>query len=143
MIVRQSGRFGEFRRLGRRAHDRFNRDGSRAGWSGRCGVLLHQPCEEILVERSPVDANTYRLAVINRHLHDRLEILIAMLAPHIAWIDSVLREERCCLRMRSEELMTVVVEVTHDRGRKAIICQPLHDLRDRCCSCVIVDGDAH
>ena len=96
-----------------------------------------------MVERSPVDANTYRLTVINRHLHDRLEVLIAVLAPHIPWIDSVLREERGCLWMRSEQLMAVVVEVAHDRRRKAIICQALHDLRDRRCSCVIVDGDTH
>ena len=39
--------------------------------------------------------------------------------------------------------MAVVVEVTDDWRRKAIICQPLHDLRDRRRSCVIVDGDAH
>ena len=96
-----------------------------------------------MVERSPVDANTYRLAVINRHLHDRLEIFIAMLAPHIPWVDSVLREKRRCLRVSGEELMAVVVEVAHDRRREAIIRKPLHDLRDRRRSRIIVDGDAH
>ena len=81
--------------------------------------------------------------MINRNFDDRLEVLIAVLAPNIARVDSILGKEFCCLRVRSEELVTVVVEVTNDRRSKAIIRQSLHDLGDRCRGCVVVDGNAN
>ena len=81
--------------------------------------------------------------MINRHLDDRLEVLIAVLAPNIARVDSILREKFGSLWVRSEELVTVVVEVTNDRRSKAIIRQSLHDLGDRCGSRVVVDGNAN
>ena len=81
--------------------------------------------------------------MINRHLDDRLEVLIAVLAPNIARVDSILREKFGSLWVRREELVTVVVEVTNDRRSKAIIRQSLHDLGDRCRGCVVVDGNAN
>ena len=80
--------------------------------------------------------------MINRHLHDRLEVLIAMLAPHIPWVNSILREEFGSLRMSSEKLVAVVVEITHDGRGESVIGKPLDNLRDRCGSSIIIHGHA-
>ena len=96
-----------------------------------------------MVERSPVHTNAHRFAVINRYLDDRLEVLITMLAPHVAWVDSILGEEFCCLRVRGEELMAVVVKVSNDGCREPIIRKSLHNLGDRCGRCIIVHRNSY
>ena len=142
-IVRQPGGLREFGRLRCRTNDRFDRDGACACRGGRCGVLLHQFRQEILVERPPVHTNAHRFAMVDRHLDDRLEVLVAVLAPHVARIDSILGEEFCCLRVRGKQLMAVVVKVPNDWRREPIIRQSLHDLGDCCSRCIIVHRNSY
>ena len=41
------------------------------------GVLLHLRDDQLLVQRAAVDADAHRLAVIDRDLADRRELLVA------------------------------------------------------------------
>ena len=81
--------------------------------------------------------------MINRNFDDRLEVLIAVLAPNIARVDSILREKFGRLWVRSEELVAVVVKVANDWRSEPLISESLHDLRDRRGRCVVIHGDAY
>ena len=54
-------------------------------------VLVHQPGQQLLVERAPVDADPHRLVVPHRELDQRRELRVALgLEADIARIDPVL-----------------------------------------------------
>ena len=57
------------------------------------GVLLHLRDDELLVQRAAVDADADRLVVVDRHLADGGELLVATAAgADVAGIDAVLVE---------------------------------------------------
>ena len=96
-----------------------------------------------MVKRTPIHPDANRLSVLDRHLDDCLEVLVAMLAPHIPRVNSIFRKKRCGFRMCGEELMPVVVKITHNGSGESVICKALDDLGDRCGRRIIVDGDTH
>ena len=107
-------------------------------------VLVHQPGQQLLVERAPVDADAHRLVVADRHLDDRRELLVLLfLEADIAGIDAVLGERCGAGRMVGEQPVADIVEVADQRHVDAEPLEPLADCRDGGGTLVAVDGDAH
>ena len=79
-----------------------------------------------------------RLLVVN-DLDDRSEILIAALASHISWIDSVLGQDARGVRIAGEKLMPVIVKVPDNGDRNTHIGEPAGNFRHCTCCFVVVD----
>ena len=62
--------FGHLGRQDRRLHDRLARHFLRRQRKALVLVVVHQPGQQLLVERTPVDADAHRLVVLDRHLDD-------------------------------------------------------------------------
>ena len=92
-------------------------------------VLLHLRHHQLLVQGAAVDADANRLAVVDRHLADGRELLVAPGArAHVAGIDAVLVECGRAVRVARQEQVPVVVEVADERRRAPGIEHPLLDL---------------
>ena len=99
---------------------------------------------ELLIQRAAVHADADRPVVIDRHLADRRELLVAAAAgADVARIDPVLVERRGAVREAGQQEMAVVVEVADERRRAARVEHALLDFGDRGCGLGQVDGDAH
>ena len=109
----------------------------------RARVLVHHVCEQILVERAPVDANSDRLVVVDGDLDDRPEILVAALRADVAGVDAVLGQGAGTLWILGEEQVSVVVEVANDGDVDPIVPDAARDLGDRGSRVLVVDRDAH
>ena len=132
------------RREQRRLHHGLVRHLARLARFGRLGVLVHQPGEQFLIERAPVDADAHRLAVLDRHLDDLGELRIALvLEADIAGIDAVFVERLGAAGMIGQQLVADVMEVADDRHGDAHLRQPLLDARHGGGRLVAVDRDAH
>ena len=84
------------------------------------GVLLHLRHHQLLVEGAAVDADAHRLAVVDRDLADRGELLVAPFAgADVARIDAVLVERCGAVRIARQQQMAVVVEVADEWRRAA------------------------
>ena len=89
------------------------------------GVLVHQPRQQFLIERAPVDADAHRLVVLDRHLDDLGELRVALvLEADIAGIDAVFVERLGAAGVIGQQRVAVVVEVADERHVDA-------QLRDR------------
>ena len=144
LIAAQAAVDGERGRLDGRQHhalvdDLFGRLAQIA-----IGVLLHLRDDELLVERAAVDADPDRLAVIDRHLADRRELLVAPASgPDVSRVDAVLVERGRALGKLRQQEMPVVVEVADERRVASGVDHPLLDLGHRRGRLRQVDGDAH
>src|SRR5712692_1461756 len=101
-------------------------------------IGIHHLGEEILVEAAPVDTDADGLAIVDGDFHDGAEVLVVMLAAHIARIDAVLGQRPGAGGVLGEQDVAVVVEVADDRR--------LHltdDLGDGARGLFIVDRHAH
>ena len=95
LVLPQSGLEGERGGLDRRDHHALVEDLFRGPAEIAVGVLLHLGDDELLIERAAVDADAHRLAVVDRHLADRRELLVATAAgADVARVDAVLVERR-------------------------------------------------
>jgi hypothetical protein len=106
-------------------------------------VLVHQLGEQVLVERAPVHPDPYRLGVGQRHLEDRLEVLVAPLGPHVARVDAVLGERRRHLGVLGQQEVPVVMEVANDGDGHVPVRESRDDLGYRLCRRLVVHGHAH
>ena len=85
---------------------------------GRTRVLIHQPRQQFLIERTPVGADANRLVVADRHLDDRRELpVLLVLEADVARIDTVLVERFGAGRMIGEKLVADVVEIARRSAR--------------------------
>jgi hypothetical protein len=89
-------------------------DGAGIARSCGLGILVHQPGQELLVERAPIGADAHRLIVFERHLDDGGELLILLvLEADIAGIDAVLVERLGAGRVIGQQLVADVMEVAN------------------------------
>jgi len=110
----------------------------------RFRILVHEAREQIGVEAAPVDADTDRLAVVDRPLdhHRELRVVLAALAD-VARVDPILRQRHRAIREIAEQLVAVEMEVAN-QWHMAIECvEPLADRRHRCRSICRVDRDSY
>src|SRR5690606_15050970 len=115
-VARQAQLFGTDRRIDRRADQRLARDPARVPRFGATGVLVHQRGHQALVQRTPVGADAYRLAVRDGLLDDRGELAFLLLAEaDVARVDAVLGQRLGTGRLGFEQLVAVVVEIANDR----------------------------
>ena len=99
-VLGQADLLGARRRQQRRLHHRLVHHRARVRRLRRLGVLVHQPRQQFLIERAPVDADAHRLVVFDRHLDDLRELRIALvLEADIAGIDAVFVERLGAARM--------------------------------------------
>ena len=96
---------------------------------GERRVRVHQLGQEGLVERAPVDADAHRLVVLDRHPHDRLEVLVVALGADVAGVDAVLGQGARGVRVLDQQLVAVVVEVADERHADAQVVELAADLR--------------
>src|SRR5690606_5114865 len=102
----------------------------------------HQFGQQLLVERSPVHADTDRLSVFDRALDDRAEVLVATLGADVAGVDAVLREGTCRIRELAKQQVPVVVEVADDRHVDVLLFEQADQLGNGCGGFIVVDGHA-
>ena len=139
----QAGLLGELRRAHRGLDHRLDHHVAGVGGLGEAGVRLHELGQQLLVERSPVDADPDGLVVLDRGPDDRLEVLVVLLRPDVARVDPVLVERRRHRRVVDQQLVAVVVEVADDRRVDAQVVAQLADhLRHGRGGGVRVDGHA-
>ena len=128
----------------RRLHHRLPGDGPGRARFGQVVVLVHQPGQEFLVERAPIDADAHRLVVADGGLDDRAKLPIALvLEADIAGIDAVFGERLGASGMIGEKLVADIMEVADERDVDAQAIQPLAHLRNGRGGFVAIDGDAH
>ncbi|MCY1289089.1 hypothetical protein D9M70_381660 [compost metagenome] len=143
-VARQADLFGEIRRQERRLHDGLARHLLGRQRKAVRLVLVHQPRQQFLVERAPVDADAHRLVVADRHFDDLGELLVLLvLEADIARVDAILGERFGAGRMIGEQLVADIVEVADERHVQTEALEPLADLRHGGGTLVAVDGDAH
>ncbi|MNU66455.1 hypothetical protein D3C71_557700 [compost metagenome] len=107
-------------------------------------IAIHQSGQEILIERAPVDADTHRLVVTDRHFDDVAELLVLLvLEADIARIDAVLCQRFRAGRMVGEQLVANIVEIADQRHIHAEPQKALAHLRHGGGTLVAIDGDAH
>jgi hypothetical protein len=97
-----------------------------AAETGRAlSVLVHQPGQEFLVERAPVDADADRLVVFHRDFDDLRELGVALgLEADIAGVDPVLVERARAVGIVGQELVADIVEIADQRHGDADALQP-------------------
>src|ERR1700759_67322 len=79
-------------------------------------VLVHQPGEEVLIETSPVDADSHWLLIATSHLNHLHELRIALAAAtDVARVDSILRQSLRARRRLTKQLVAVEMKVTDQR----------------------------
>src|SRR5205823_1067011 len=90
------------------------------------GILIHQSCDKRLIERSPVDADAYRLVVFERNIDDRVKVVV-MLATHadVARIDAVFIESGGAIRIVAKKNVSVVMEVADEGNVDVTIVQSM------------------
>ena len=95
----------------RLTHQRVGRQ-----WLGTLGVLVHHARHLLLVKTAPVDADPYRLAILDRGLDHGGELLVTPRPlADIARIDAVLGQCFGAFRVLCQQLVAVVVEITDQR----------------------------
>ena len=108
------------------------------------GVLLHLRHDQLLIERAAIDADADGPAVIDGHLADGRELLVAPSpGADVAGIDAVLVERRRARRVAREQQVAVVMEVADERRRAAGVEHALLDFGHGRGRLGHVDGDAH
>ena len=93
-------------------------------------VLVHQPREQFLIERAPIDADAHRLVVLDRHLDDLRELRIALvLEADIAGIDAVFverlgagRDDRPAVCGRCNGSRRPAARVTPSCASRSLMC---------------------
>ena len=125
-VTGQPERFGKLGAADRRGDQRLAYHVRRIEGTSRLRVLVHHAREQLLVEASPVDADAYRLAVLDRALdhHRELRIVPAALAD-VAGVDAIFRERPRAIRKIAEQLVPVEVEVADQRDIAAECIEPL------------------
>jgi len=111
-------------------------------WRAGGGVLVHHLREQILVERTPVDANANGLSAFDSNLHDGAKVLVASLATHVARVDAVLGQRPGARGIFRQQQVPVVVKIANEGNHHAQIDEPSRDFGDSRGRLVIVDRDA-
>ena len=143
LVVTEPHFFGECRRTQGALEHGVHVHVLRGARLGRLRVGVHHVGEQVLIKRPPVHPDAHRLVMIDRRLHDRREIRVAMLRADIARVDPVLVERGRALRVLREQEVPVVVEVADKWDIQPAIFQSLPDLGDGLCRFVVVDSDPH
>jgi len=135
---------GRLRRFQRAHHHRLQHHRARVRRRRLPGILVHQPREQRLVERTPVNANPHGTVILHRGFDHRAEVVV-VLPPdiHVARIDSVLRQRAGALGIFLQQDVAVVMKIADDGNADAGAVQFLDDARHRLRGLVIVDRDAH
>ena len=109
----------------------------------RIGVLVHQPGQQLLVERAPIGADPHRLAVLDRRFDDRGELrVLLVLEADIAGIDAIFVERLGAGRVIGEQLVADIMKVADQRHVDAHLVELLADMRHGRGGLVAIDGDA-
>ena len=105
-----------------RRRRRWPRASRRArAWVRLLRVLVHQACEQVLIEAPPVHADAYRLLVAAGGLDHFRELRIALrAAAHVAGIDAQLGERLGAGGVGLQELVAVEVKIADQRRRDAL-----------------------
>ncbi len=126
--TRQAQLLGKFRREKRRLHDRLAHHLLCRQRGAIRLVRVHQPRQELLVERAPVHPDPHRLVVADRHFDDFGELLVLLvLEADIAGIDAVFRKRLGAGRMIGEQLVADIVKIADERHVNAEAQEPLAD----------------
>jgi hypothetical protein len=89
--------------------------------------------EQFAIQRTPIRADTNRLAMLHRLVDDRAKLPITLFAKtDIARIDPVFVERLGTGGMIRQQLMPDIVEITHQRHGHAALEQPFPDFRHGC-----------
>ena len=134
----EAGLLGQLGGLDRALDHRVHGDVARVERVLALGVGVHHPGEQVLIEAPPVDADAHRLAVVDRDPDDRAEVLVVVLAAHVARVDAVLGERAGAVGILGQQHVAVVVEVADHRHGHL-----LDDRGDRPRRRLGVHGDAH
>ena len=115
-VARHADRFGELRAANRRRDERLANDVRRTLRPRGFGVFVHQARQQVLVKAAPVDADAYRLPMLDCTLDHHGELRIAPGAgADVAGVDPVLRERARTVGEIAEQLVAAVVEIADQR----------------------------
>ena len=128
----------------RALHHRFHHHVARVLGLVELGVGIHQPRQQLLIQRAPVDADAHRLVVLDGNFDHGAEVVVILLADGtIAGIDAVLGQRPRALGILLQQDVPVVMEVADDGHGDAQLLQPVDDVRHSFGGVIVVDGDAH
>src|ERR1700679_2277770 len=100
--------------------------------------------EQLLVERAPIGADTYRFVVADRGLDNGAELpVLLFLEADIVGIDAIFVERFGTRWMVSQKLVADGMKVADDRHVDIHFQQPVLDVRYCGCRLVAIDGDAN
>ena len=125
-------------------HDGLMHDRARIHRLRRPGILVHQPRQQRLVERAPIDADADRLAngMAVSIIIDEIAVLL-LAESDIAGIDAVFGQRLGACRMIAQQRMAVIVEVADERHVDAHAVERDRGYAARRRPPRPVDGDAH
>gem|GEM_PF-6715667 len=136
-----------FRKIGGnqgRLHDGLAHDFLRAQWCACILIAVHQRGQKLLIERTPVHADTDRLVVTDRHFDDIGELLVLLvLETDIARIDAIFRKRFRAGRMICEQLVADIMKVADQRHVMSQTLQPFTNFRHGSSGFIAIHRNAH
>ncbi len=143
-VAAQAQLLGALRVLDRRAHQRLAQHCVRLPRLRALRVLVHHLRQQFLIERAPVDADAHRLVMARGDLDHPGEVVFALrTTADVAGIDAVGGQRLRAARIVDQQLVAVVVEVTHQRHVDAHAIELIADRLDLGRGFGRVDGDPH
>ncbi len=132
LIAAQSALQRQLRGFDRREHHAIIDDLFGVETQIAVGIFLHLAHHQFLIERPAIDANAYRLAVVDGNVADRRELLVTPRArAHVSGIDAVFIERPRAIRIFCEQDVPVVMKIANDRRNTSGIAQPRNNFRHR------------
>ena len=107
-------------------------------------VRVHQARQQLLVERTPVDADAHGLVILDGNFDHGAKVVVILLADgDVAGIDAVFGQRPRARGILLQQQVPVVVEVSDDGNAGAEAVQPLNDVRYGSRGRIVVNRDAN
>ncbi len=140
----QSEFFGEFGGADGALDHRVDENFGSGFWFFDGGIFVHQVSEEVLVERSPIDADANGFLIFDGDFDDLGKVVIVFIAEaDIAGVDAIFVEGLRHCGIFAEESVAVVVKIADEWDvREAFFVESGANFGDGFSGGIGVDGDA-
>jgi hypothetical protein len=123
---------------------RFSHHGLRLQGLETSRILIHQSCEQFLIQTAPVHADSNRFLITTGKLHQDGKVLIMLeAASNVTRIDPVLVQRLSTFRIASQQLVPVEMEISYQRHIDPKRYQTITDVGHLAGGFEGVDRDSH
>ncbi len=143
LIATQSVFFRQLGGVQRAYHHGFHGHVASVFRLGRAGIFVHHAREQLLIERSPVDADAHWFLILDGNFDHDAEVVVVLAAhAYVARVDAVLGQCARALRIFLQQQMAVVMKVADDGHVDPTALEQIHNLGDGFGGVIVVYGNA-